>query len=311
MEAIAKITTYDDIPSLLIPSSEAFAPVLRESPLLKQHITTRKTFQFGWTDRHQLDVYYPPSTSTPAPVLFFFYGGGFVAGDRTLSSPASDALSLGYGNLGSYFASKGFVTIIADYRLAPTFRYPAAAIDVRDAVEWVFQNHDQVVGGSPDVKALDKDRVFVLAASAGAAHVVSALLSPDVLPPIGVKLTGIATLGGAFALAGVETITRLVDAYWGSQELARRMEPLTLVQEQGDRVREMPPWLFIEAENEPRHVKNGGRLVREALVEQGRQDFGRVIAKGHNHISVTFVLGTGDLEGEKWADEFVRWMNKL
>ncbi|TFL03411.1 Alpha/Beta hydrolase protein, partial [Pterulicium gracile] len=304
MEAIAKITTYDDILSLLIPSAEAFAPILRDSPLLKQYISTRKTFQFGTTDRHQLDVYYPPPTSTAAPVLFYSYGGGFVAGARTLSHPASEALSLGYGNVGSYFAYKGFVTIIADYRLAPAFRYPAAAIDVRDAVEWVFQNQDAIVNGS-DVKALDKERVFILGASAGAAHVITALLSPDV-SPVGVRLAGIATLGGAFALADEEKTTRNVDAYWGSQELARRTQPLTLVQEQRERVKEMPPWLFIEAENEPEFVKAGGKLTREAL--HGRQDVPHLIAKGHNHISVTFSLGTGNREGEEWADEFVRWM---
>lgn len=46
-------------------------------------------------------------------------------------------------------------------------------------------------------------------------------------------------------------------------------------------------------------------------VEHGRQDVPHLIAKGHNHISVTFSLGTGNREGEEWADEFVRWMNNL
>lgn len=303
MEAIAKITTYDDILSLLIPSEQLpFSPnILHLTDYLSNarrrgicsHIerqpiaqavhlhpedvpvwhhrqasgTTHHTLHICPTEPNpdtQLDVYYPPPTSTAAPVLFYSYGGGFVAGARTLSHPASEALSLGYGNVGSYFAYKGFVTIIADYRLAPAFRYPAAAIDVRDAVEWVFQNQDAIVNGS-DVKALDKERVFILGASAGAAHVITALLSPDV-SPVGVRLAGIATLGGAFALADEEKTTRNVDAYWGSQELARRTQPLTLVQEQRERVKEMPPWLFIEAENEPEFVKAGGKLTREALV---------------------------------------------
>ena len=57
----------------------------------------------------QLDVYYPDPAAVPGngpvPVLFFIYGGGFVMGDRKYKPP----LDLGYANLGTFFAKRGYV----------------------------------------------------------------------------------------------------------------------------------------------------------------------------------------------------------
>ena len=56
----------------------------------------------------QLDVYYPDpaavSPGKPVPVLFFIYGGGFVAGDRRQAPP----FDLSYLNLGVFFAKRGY-----------------------------------------------------------------------------------------------------------------------------------------------------------------------------------------------------------
>ena len=58
--------------------------------------------------RHKLDVYAPEQRGAPAPVVFFIYGGGWNRGER------SD-----YQFVGRALASRGFVTVIADYRLVP------------------------------------------------------------------------------------------------------------------------------------------------------------------------------------------------
>ena len=55
----------------------------------------------------QLDVYYPPRQATAAsgkvPVLHFFYGGGFVSGERRLAPP----YDLAYASTGAFFAKRG------------------------------------------------------------------------------------------------------------------------------------------------------------------------------------------------------------
>jgi len=96
----------------------------------------RETMKYGDTERHmvslspililkgfhliyhrellQLDVYYPPPhEGTKPPILIFVYGGAFIAGDRVFPAPAD----LIYKCVGAFYASRGFLTIIPDYRL--------------------------------------------------------------------------------------------------------------------------------------------------------------------------------------------------
>src|SRR5688572_1446137 len=65
---------------------------------------------YGPAERHRLDVY--PADGPDAPVLLFVHGGGFVSGDKR-GDPWF------YGNVGRYFAAHGFLTVVANYRLAP------------------------------------------------------------------------------------------------------------------------------------------------------------------------------------------------
>src|ERR1700759_4793324 len=70
--------------------------------------TVRQGVAFGDGARQALDLYVPDGLTAPAPVLLFFYGGGWQGGRR------SDYLALGQA-----FASAGIVTVVADYRLYP------------------------------------------------------------------------------------------------------------------------------------------------------------------------------------------------
>src|ERR1700761_1868916 len=69
---------------------------------------------YGPDPRPRLDVYAPTQPSPrPAPVVVFFYGGNWDSGDRAL-----------YSWVGRALASRGFVTVIPDYRLVPEHRFP-------------------------------------------------------------------------------------------------------------------------------------------------------------------------------------------
>lgn len=66
------------------------------------HNTNYETHSYGSHERHKLDMYTPSrSTAGPAdpnhePILGFFYGGGFIMGDRILPEhphPASPKLA--------------------------------------------------------------------------------------------------------------------------------------------------------------------------------------------------------------------------
>ena len=90
-----------------------------------------------------------------APVIVFFYGGGWVKGTRE-----------DYGWAARAFASRGFVVVVPDYRKVPTVRFPAFVEDAADAVLWTRDNIERH-GGDPD-------RVALAGHSAGA-HAVAML----------------------------------------------------------------------------------------------------------------------------------------
>jgi acetyl esterase/lipase len=123
---------------------------------------------YGPLARHKLDVWVPARASaTPLPVIVFFYGGGWVAGDRA-----------DYGFAGRAFAAQGFVTIVADYRLVPEVRFPAFLQDGALAVKWARDNAARY-GGDPK-------RISLSGHSAGAYQAAMLALDPRYLRDAGV-----------------------------------------------------------------------------------------------------------------------------
>lgn len=80
---------------------------------------------YGDGARQQLDIY-THCTRNDGPVVLFFYGGGWTGGDRHT-----------YEFVGTALASRGFTTVIADYRLFPEVRFPAFIEDAARAYGFV------------------------------------------------------------------------------------------------------------------------------------------------------------------------------
>jgi acetyl esterase/lipase len=135
---------------------------------------------FGADPRQRLDVYVPHGLVVPAPVLLFFYGGGWQGGDRT------DYLAFGQA-----FASAGIVTAVADYRLYPQVKYPGFVEDAAGALAWLH-DHAKYYGGDPQ-------RVFVSGHSAGAYNAVMLASEPTFIESHGGQLDWIR---GGIGIAG-------------------------------------------------------------------------------------------------------------
>ncbi|MBD8067180.1 alpha/beta hydrolase [Devosia sp. PTR5] len=131
--------------------------------------------------RHKLDIYAPEQRGAAAPVVFFIYGGGWNRGER------SD-----YQFVGRALASRGFVTVIADYRLVPDVAYPAFLEDSARALRWV-QDNIASYGGDPN-------RLFLAGHSAGAYNAVMLALDPSFLKEYGVTMPilGVGALSGPY-----------------------------------------------------------------------------------------------------------------
>lgn len=138
---------------------------------------------YGTDARQKLDIFVPDQRAKSAhPVLIFFHGGAWRDGERE-----------GYGFLGRAFAARGFVTVIADYRKAPTVRFPAFVEDTASAIAWVHDNIDQHSG--------DANRIFLMGHSAGAHIAMMAALDPQWLAANDLKpeiVKGVIGLAGPY-----------------------------------------------------------------------------------------------------------------
>ena len=105
--------------------------------------------RYGAGERRTLDVYVPESRPNRAPVIVFFYGGGWSSGAKGDYSFAGDA-----------FAAQGFVTFVPDYRVYPEVRFPGFVEDAASALRWVQANASRY-GGDPE-------RIVLVGHSAGA-----------------------------------------------------------------------------------------------------------------------------------------------
>ncbi len=89
-------------------------------------------------------IYTPEQT--PAPVLIYLHGGGWVVG-----SPRShDALCARFA------AEAGRVVVSVDYRMAPEHPFPTPLDDVLTAWDWVCENACEL-GGDPEAIAIGGD----------------------------------------------------------------------------------------------------------------------------------------------------------
>jgi acetyl esterase/lipase len=139
---------------------------------------------YGAGPRHKLDVYRPTAAAPNGgwPVVVFFYGGSWNRGER------SD-----YRFVGEALASRGVLTLVADYRLYPEVRYPDFLTDCAQALAYGL-SHAAQLGGNPK-------RVFVVGHSAGAYNAAMLALDPRWLQAAGhspAELAGWAGLAGPY-----------------------------------------------------------------------------------------------------------------
>lgn len=80
-----------------------------------------------------IDIFYPcPSKSRRSPGLLLIHGGGWRSGDK-------DQMH----TLGRALAMRGYIAYAVEYRLSLEARYPAAVLDLKEAVRWAKTHADR------------------------------------------------------------------------------------------------------------------------------------------------------------------------
>ena len=187
-------------------------------------------------NRALLDVYRPIEGTRNMPIVVFFYGGNWKAGDRD-----------DYLFVGEALASLGIVTVIPDYRLYPEVRFPDFLDDCAQAVRWAF-DHATEHGADPQ-------RLFLVGHSAGAYNAAMLALNRRYLDRAGVAPGRVA---GFIGLAGPYDFLPLTDdvlkAVFGFPDTSRMTQPIEFASATA------PPTLLVTGDTD--RVVNPGNSAR-------------------------------------------------
>lgn len=219
---------------------------------------------YGDGPRQTLDVYAPEGASG-RPVIVFIYGGSWSSGNKN-----------DYTFAGAALASRGYVTVIPDYRLVPQVRFPSFVEDCAAAARWAV-DHAQEYGGDPS-------RIVLVGHSAGAYNVMMLALDAHYLRDAGV---GAERIRGAVGLAGPYDflpfdVNSTRDAFGQAPDTALT-QPVHFAR------RDAPPLLLLWGEADttvgPRNLRGLAAAMREAG--------GNVETKtypGVNHVDIMLAL---------------------
>jgi acetyl esterase/lipase len=198
-------------------------------------------------------------------VIVFFYGGSWRHGDKG-----------DYGFAGRALASRGFVTVIPDYRLVPAVTFPDFLNDGARAVAWTQQNIANY-GGDPR-------RIVLVGHSAGAYNAIMLALDGALLRDAGVNPAGVR---GAVGIAGPYdfypfVVEATINAF-GAAPDPHATQPITFVR------RDAPPLLLLHGDQD--------KLVRplntQSLAEKQHAAGGAVESKfypGLSHVNAMLAL---------------------
>jgi acetyl esterase len=268
-----------------------YKPLLENQ--LRDGVTAVRDLAYGSDTRHRLDVYRPQNQGeAPHAVMIFMPGGGFIRGDK------SDR-----DNVGNYFARQGIAVVVANYRLAPQHVWPSGAEDVISVYRWVREHAGHY--------GLDPARIILAGESAGAAHVAAATLIRRFHPAEGLSVAGTVLISGVYnpvleKLArqqfGVATPDPRNEAYYGSNFATYKdMSTIALID-----ALPSAPLLITYAELDMLQMQvQAGELFARLVTEHGFKPQLRVI-RGHNHLTQTYAVNTGDESLSGPVLEFVR-----
>ncbi|MCR0981719.1 alpha/beta hydrolase [Roseomonas populi] len=126
-------------------------------------------------ERGRYDLYTPEGAGPSAPLIVFFYGGGWTSGSRA-----------DYGFVARPLASLGALVAVPDYRLFPEARWPLFVEDGAAAVQVILAGPGR---GRP---------VILMGHSAGAFIALALALDPRWLGPARERLAGAIGLAGPY-----------------------------------------------------------------------------------------------------------------
>ena len=217
--------------------------------------------------RGKLDVYVPDHPAPGHPVVVFYYGGSWKEGDR------SDYLFVGEA-----FASKGFTTVISDYRVYPDVYFPDFMEDSAAAFVWTHK-HISEYGGNPE-------NIFAVGHSAGAYNAVMLTLNPDYLRAAGGQTHWIR---GTIGISGPYDFLPLVDPVLIDIFSRRDLSSTQPINFTGSRT---PPMLLLTGDEDADVLPQNSINLASKLAATGNA-VTEITYPGIGHIGIILSLADG------------------
>jgi acetyl esterase/lipase len=217
---------------------------------------------YGSDTKQRLDLYLPTIKPTAAPVFIFLHGGGFREGDRAQ-----------YGYVARPFAAHGVITVVASYRLTPSFHFPDQPTDVKQVLEWVAR-HIKTYGG-------DAQRVYVSGHSAGAILTATVCVNTDWATPASFSkgsLKGCVPISGSYDIR----VEKGVPGYVNDPKLAAQASPVVNV------AKNPPPFLLVAGSVEEPYIASSNRLADTLKANGGAASV--LILQGQAHDDTAWSL---------------------
>ena len=117
----------------------------------------------GWDKK--MDIYLPPKSGKPTPVIIHFHGGAWVSG---VKESQMNGIKFGFKN----YLQEGYAIANVEYRMTHEAKAPAAVEDARCALIYIIKNAKEL--------NIDINKIVVAGGSAGAhLAMIAGLLGDD------------------------------------------------------------------------------------------------------------------------------------
>lgn len=196
-------------------------------------------------ENHLLDLYIPQDISD-FDVLIFVHGGAWKIGDKSM-----------FFNIGKTLAQEGIGTAIINHRLSPQVMHPEHILDVARATQWILSSISGYGGNN--------EEVYLMGHSSGA-HLV-ALLTLDTTYMK--RSDTLHSLRGTICISGIYDIPSFMETSFGRTLILPAFGSDAHVWNEASPIRhitqEIPPFLLMFTEKDPRILKKQTILFRNAL----------------------------------------------
>lgn len=222
---------------------------------------------YGPHPRQRMDIYVPRGgRETLKPVVFFVYGGSWANGAKETYAFVGEALS-----------ARGFVTVIADYRLVPEIRFPVFIEDGALALRFVRDNIARF-GGAPGA-------IHLMGHSAGAYNAMMLTLDKRYLAAVGMRAGDIRStvgLSGPYDFLPFDIdVTR--EAFGNARDPAQT-QPINFAR------RDAPPIFLATGSADTTVLPRNSERLAVALRKAGARSISLKIYPGLGHASTATAL---------------------